>query len=257
MRLLITLSILLLGLVFPLGSQAQYASYDTHSRPVSLTVVDRATGESLEQYFGAGTKWVAGEPGHPYTLRLQNHSNERVLAVVSVDGVNVISGKTASADQAGYVLLPFQTMDITGWRKSYSTVASFVFSSPRASYAARTGRPGDLGVLGVAVFRERERPPMRYPHPQAPRTMSKSSSEAVAQDRSPSLGTGHGDRETSWAQSTTFVRRTTSPAQVLAVRYETWDALVARGIIRIRPRSPYDEGPNPFPGDQFVPDPGW
>ena len=81
-----------------------------------------------------------------------------MLAVVSVDGVNVVSGKTASIDQGGYVLNPYQTVDITGWRKSYSSVAALVFSSPYDSYAARTGRPGNVGVIGVAVFRELRRP---------------------------------------------------------------------------------------------------
>ena len=36
--------------------------------------------------------------------------------------------------------------------------AAFYFSDPGDSYASRTGRPDDLGVIGVALFRERERP---------------------------------------------------------------------------------------------------
>src|ERR1035437_2501749 len=34
-------------------------------------------------------------------------------------------------------------------------VAAFVFANEAESYAARTGRPDNVGVVGVAVFREK------------------------------------------------------------------------------------------------------
>jgi hypothetical protein len=37
-------------------------------------------------------------------------------------------------------------------------VAQFVFTALPDSYAARTGRPGNVGVIGVAVYRERAVP---------------------------------------------------------------------------------------------------
>ncbi|EFK95560.1 conserved hypothetical protein, partial [sediment metagenome] len=46
-------------------------------------------------------------------------------------------------------------MTVQGWRKDLNRTAAFYFSDPQASYAARTGRPDDLGVIGVALFRER------------------------------------------------------------------------------------------------------
>jgi hypothetical protein len=100
---------------------------------------------------------VAGERGHRYAVRLYNDSPRRVLVVLSVDGVNAISGEDADPSQTGYVLNPGQRADITGWRKSQDEVAQFVFSSPSGSYASRTGRPDNIGVVGVAVFEEARR----------------------------------------------------------------------------------------------------
>ena len=81
---------------------------------------------------------------------------------MSVDGVNVLTGETAAYGQRGYVLDPYETYDVTGWRKSNAEVAAFNFASLSASYAARTGRPGDVGVIGVAVFKEKSEPPPSY-----------------------------------------------------------------------------------------------
>jgi hypothetical protein len=82
-------------------------------------------------------------------------SSARVLAVVSVDGVNVITGEDADPDQSGYVIEPDATVDIQGWRKDFERTAAFYFTDVGDAYASRTGRPGNLGVIGIAAFRER------------------------------------------------------------------------------------------------------
>jgi len=124
------------------------------SRLVQVDVVDRDVGQTLHVWRDHGRPVVAGRPGDRYALRLVNNSGERVLAVVAIDGVNVISGETAAVSQRGYVLEPWQRTEVNGWRKSDSEVAAFEFTSLADSYAARTGRPQDVGVIGVAVFRE-------------------------------------------------------------------------------------------------------
>jgi len=137
------------------------------ARPlVDLSVVDRDTGATLPTYSHYGKRYVPGEPGHRYALHLYNHTGERVLVVLSVDGVNAVSGQTAGTNQAGYVLGPWENAEIAGWRKSYSDIAQFVFTSVDDSYAARTGRPDNVGVIGMAVFREKQYPV--YPQPYAP-----------------------------------------------------------------------------------------
>ncbi len=123
-------------------------------RLVQVDVLDRDGGEVLHVYRDHGRPVVAGRPGARYALRLANNSGERVLAVVAIDGINVVSGETASVEQRGYVLEPWQGTSITGWRKSNDEVAAFEFTALSDSYAARTGRPLDVGVIGVAVFRE-------------------------------------------------------------------------------------------------------
>jgi hypothetical protein len=90
-----------------------------------------------------GELYVAGEPGHEYEIRLRSREHGRVLAVTSVDGVNVVSGETAATSQGGYVL--------DGWRKNLDEVAAFYFTRLRNSYAARTGRPDHVGVIGIAA----------------------------------------------------------------------------------------------------------
>ena len=126
---------------------------------VDVQVVDRSTGETLPMYWHHGRWWVPGKPGSRYAITLANRSGGRALTVLSVDGVNVVSGESAAHDQVGYVIANGQYAQITGWRKDMSRVAAFEFTALADSYAARTGRPDNVGVIGVAVFRERPRPP--------------------------------------------------------------------------------------------------
>jgi len=130
---------------------------------VDLQVVDRSRGDVLSTWRHRGTSWVAGRPGDRYALRLSNRTGGRVLVVLSVDGVNVVSGETAATGQTGYVLGPWASAEITGWRKSYSEAAAFYFTALPDSYAARTDRPDNVGVIGAAVFRERVVPPVARP----------------------------------------------------------------------------------------------
>ena len=272
------LSTLLLALACAIPPAACAGRPWSSASLVELEVVDRDSGRVLHTYRHAGQRWVAGEPGHRYTVRLRNRSGQRVLAVLSVDGINAIDGRSAEPGQAGYVLGPWQALEINGWRKSLDAVAQFVFDDPAASYAARTGRPANIGVIGVAVFRERG----SYPFPSAPIGQARRAAEgagaaaapapapadAARSERraggfaepssSPSLGTGHGAIEGSQAYYTGFEREA-APAQLSELRYDTRAALLARGIA-VEPPDYHGaylqarERPRAFPG-AFVPDP--
>ncbi|CAN7202912.1 hypothetical protein LJR168_000610 [Pseudoxanthomonas sp. LjRoot168] len=244
----------------------------SHARPlVDVSVVDRDTGESLARYPHRGELWVAGMPGHRYSVRLANTTGERVLVVLSVDGINAVTGQTANPSQAGYVLEPWQTTEINGWRKSMDDVAQFVFTDLGDSYAARTGRQRNVGVIGVAAFREA--PAYRYPQyeppPIARGTMSKQaeaeaaapvvSSRSIVADeysRQQSIGTGHGGREWAPTSRTGFERATRQPEQVSELRYDEHRRLVAMGILPRHRQGPIwrDDAPRAFPGG-FVADP--
>jgi hypothetical protein len=136
---------------------------------VDVQIVDRDRHEPLSTWRHRGATWVAGRPGDRYAVRLTNRSPGRVLVVLSVDGVNAVSGDTAAVGQTGYVLAPWQSAEITGWRKSFSEAAAFYFTALPDSYAARTDRPENVGVIGAAVFRERVAQPLQRPfEPQPP-----------------------------------------------------------------------------------------
>jgi len=255
---------------------------------VDLAVVDRDTGETLRTYAHQGKVYVAGVPGHRYSVRMNNRTGGRVLTVLSVDGVNAITGQTASPNQSGYVLSPWESAEISGWRKSDNEIAQFNFTSLPDSYASRTGRPANVGVIGVAVFTERaywrerenelsrnEAPPppaspsvdgiagrMQTPAPAADAAKSaaqpmpaeaqadkRASAGALAKDER--LGTGHGAREYSHIDTTTFERATSWPAEQVAIYYDSYRNLVAQGIVA-RPIARQD--PQPFPNG-YVPDP--
>jgi hypothetical protein len=232
---------------------------------VDLAVINRATGQRVPVHHHQGRTYVAGTPGERYAVYVANRTAARLLTVVSVDGINAVTGETASADQNGYVLGPHQSYEIAGWRKSTSEVAAFYFTQLPDSYAARTDRPENVGVIGVAVFRE-YRPPRPAVLPQ-PRPYARSDSaareaessapgESTAEARAPRrqerIGTGHGERERSDVVYTHFRRATSVPSETIAIYYDTRANLVARGII---PGTAPVSTPHPFPGERFVPDP--
>jgi hypothetical protein len=261
--------------VFALAGCASTAS--AHQRVAALEVFDRGTGQVLETYRKDGRQFVPGRPGARYAVRLRNLTSARVLVVLSIDGVNVISGETADWRQVGYVLDPGRSYDINGWRKSNTEVAAFEFAPLERSYAAQTGRPGNVGVIGMAAFRERVVAPpaaavIAAPsEPLAARAENRAADAlgATAQAAAPApageksaaadaagsrLGTGHGQREWSVSRRTSFERATSSPEQVIQLEYDSHERLVAAGVIP----DPYAYvRPQPFPSNQtgFVPDP--
>jgi hypothetical protein len=256
-----------------------------------VSIIDRDNGAVLSPHFYRGEYWVAGRPGARYAIEIRNRLGERLLAVTSVDGVNVISGATAGWDQTGYVFSPGERYQIMGWRKTDAEVADFTFTDSPNSYAERTGRPANVGVIGVAVFRERQplpayAPPMigqssgqpeaRRVDESAPASPSESRAKAATDQAQtlPSmpapmplaglraaapaakLGTGHGEREYSYVNHTEFSRMQTQPNEVIRIHYDSLDNLLAMGIVK-RPR-PMPPAANPFPaspGQTYVPDP--
>ncbi len=232
---------------------------------VDVSITDRNTGESLEVYRHHGRLYVAGTPGDRYAVSLRNKSGGRVLTVISVDGVNALNGQTAATSQSGYVLSPLQTAEIAGWRKSMEEVAAFYFTSVADSYAGRTDRPKNVGVIGVAVYREAE----PLPVPQAALSAGQGSDSGLerrmAEKASPApsrgeaqmkkaenrLGTGHGERISAPTQYTEFSRSSEAPAEIVTIYYNSRANLLAQGII---PRPHGHSVPQAFPGG-FVPDP--
>jgi hypothetical protein len=268
-------------------------STDVQGRDVSISLIERSSGQAMALYQWRGQHIAAGNEGSPYAVRLTNRTGRRVMVVLAVDGINVLSGQNAAArsTDGGYVLGPWETADIAGWRKSLSHVAQFYFTNPENSYAGRTDRENQVGVIGAAVFEERQwRPlPRRYPEiypmdksrseqgaqppppamsgapmaksagraapmmaPSAP-SMSSANGSGASDEAARELGTGHGANEWSPVGQTQFNARSQYPAETLRIDYDTPQALERRGI-HVRGRAGGGMEPDAFPGG-FVPDP--
>ena len=242
----------------------RFVGYQVQGRKVDVEVVSDQAG-SLPFFYRSGRHYVPGEHNERYSIRLTNRTGQRVLAVVSVDGVNVISGQNASINQTGYVLDPWQTSSIEGWRKSRYDVARFYFTARNNSYASQTGRSGNEGIIGVAVFDEKRRYPT-YPQPyprgrneDAVPISAPAASERTMSKSAPQLGTGHGEREYSYSQQTNFERQPRA-SEIITIEYDTWSNLQRRNVVPTSYRyDRYDrygrDERNPFPNDGYVPDP--
>lgn len=286
------LTVLTLGLV----SAAATAGARSPHRPLpeppqrGITLVD-AFGNSLPSFYHEGHTFVLGEPGERYTVRVDNPTGERVEAVVSVDGRDAISGRVADyRAQRGYIVPPYGSVTVDGFRQSLSAVAAFRFANPEDSYSARMGTPENVGIVGVALFSERKRKappqpvaraPSRRPRwdderdsasarredARAPRSRGSAppapakgaaeprgrASAGAPRDSVDNLGTEYGETRESNATEVPFERASARPMRVLSVRYDDADGLSARGI-DVRPRwsRRTPEEPEAFPNSRFA-----
>ncbi len=223
------------------------------------------TNQMMDVYYHNGKHYLAGNFGDTYAIQICNKSRynpQRQLYVVSVDGLNVISGEQAGFNQKGYVVSPDKPCaTIKGWRKNMKEEAQFVLTNPSNSYSARINEGTDnLGVIGIAVFPEKQEEivnQMAAPIPGAVmeqqdagatiRNKSLSSSEP-SMAKAEKLGTGHGEKVWSTATNTQFTRASDQPSQVLTFYYDSYQNLIDKGIIP-------QKNPRPFPQEGFAKDP--
>ncbi len=99
--------------------------------------------------------FVIGQEGQRYSIVMTNRTNHRFEAVASVDGLDVVNGQVGDLHNRGYVLMPYATVEVDGFRQSHEAVAAFRFSRVADSYAAQTTGDRHVGVIGVAFFSER------------------------------------------------------------------------------------------------------
>jgi len=128
--------------------------FDVLGGAVSVRLLD-ASGRALPAFDVASRDYVVGENGQSYSIEVQNHTSERLEAVATVDGLDVVDGEPGAFAKRGYVINAFDTLLIDGFRRSMETVATFRFGSVRDSYAAKKGKARNVGVIGVAFFHER------------------------------------------------------------------------------------------------------
>ncbi len=229
-------------------------------------------GEELSIYKVEGRNYLLGRMGREYQIWVANRTEARIEVVISVDGRDVISGRSANyVEDRGYVLSPGEEIRVEGFRKSLREVAAFEFSSVEESYGARMGDELSVGVIGLAVFDEDERGDHDRPVPiasgddprdyeesempssrPAPSSQGKSvAMEPMDDQATPRLGTKYGDEKSSQAEIVPFRRRDPDrPLGLMALYYDDREGLERMGVVFPEDPSVNDfcSGPNPFPG---------
>lgn len=270
------LSLLLLSLA--LGTASVACAHSRSSYDVELL----CSGSPCQEVSWHGTRWVVGEWGERYTVRVTNRTDRWTEAVVTVDGRDVLNGSLGSTSNRGYLVEPWGSIEIDGWRISTQEVAAFRFTSKSDSYAGRVDGGRNAGIVGVAFFPEQRRktvrrvapPPTPWPErygyesggarddeaasADAPAASEKSAAGATARPwREPrqaqNLGTQYGERRWSAVSEVSFTRANpNSPSAVLTIRYDDRSGLSSKGVPLPPPR--YVEPPY-YHEDRFVPPP--
>ena len=116
-------------------------------------------GRAFREYSHQGMSFIEARHGSNYTVKIKNDNSYKVMAVLSVDGLDVITGKPAEDANKGYIIDAYSNVEIKGYRISDENSAAFIFSEKGKSYVAKgTGSARNSGVIGVRVFREKEKP---------------------------------------------------------------------------------------------------
>jgi hypothetical protein len=200
-------AIVIAGVPAPARAASTGLGYDVQ------VVVD---GVPLTEYAHDGRTWVEGRLGARYALRVRNETASRVEVVATVDGLDALDGHAGDwSRKRGYVLGPWQTYDIEGFRLDLGRVAAFRFSRVADSYAAKTGDARNVGVIGVAFFPERPRP-VAIPRPAyvAPPMMEQGLRGAAAGDGRGYLGAQGGPADDRAAPGTSAMPAPAAKAEV-------------------------------------------
>jgi hypothetical protein len=183
-------------------------------------------------------KFLEAKKGENYGIVIRNMTAERIGVVVAVDGRNIISGKRSDlrSTEDMYLVNSYDQGRYEGWRTDKDTVHKFYFTDPGDSYSIRTFNDASaMGVIAVAVYREKERPQPRdemRKQESAPATPSAGSAERSKSlsARDEAAGTGFGERQHSPTVRVAFEPEST-PVQKTLVKYEWREVLCRKGIL--------------------------
>lgn len=112
-------------------------------------------------------EWIALSAGENYQLQVASPFSTAVKAVVCVDGLNVMTGKTTQDVTAapGVVLVPGEAVTIPGWRVGKEEWASFEVNGRDRSYADSQHQPasecGRIDIHYIAGFTATPTPMVR------------------------------------------------------------------------------------------------
>lgn len=130
--------------------------------PIEVKVIGE-NGRPMSIYRDRQGQYILpASEGMRYALHITNNDKTRSFEVITtVDGIDVLNGKTGSYQNSGYLVRPGKQLEIEGFRKSSNQVAAFRFAAPEASYVNQNmqGNERNIGVIGVAIFEAREELP--------------------------------------------------------------------------------------------------
>jgi hypothetical protein len=119
-------------------------------------------GRPITEYFHEAQNFIEGREGTEFEIQVRNKTGNRIMAVVSVDGLSVTEGTAAGPDSSGYVINAYQTITIPGWKLTGDQAAKFTFGSKSSSYVAQaSGDASNAGVIGLMLWSEKK-PEVRY-----------------------------------------------------------------------------------------------
>jgi len=262
------LSAIALGGAAPVFARSPYGASGGVGSLVSVSLeVDGRATPLYPAPDGSGRYYLEAWRGARYAVRLANRTGERLGVLLTVDGLNAISGERSPAGPRSpgrmYVLYRWDDTVVQGWRTSLEDVRQFTFVDEERSYAMRSGKAGrHLGWIEVEVYRELR--PVARPWPYWPyrpdgrpddgepreegrrEPKAKDDSASAARDgiaeRAPAPpataapsypGTGWGPRAEDPVRVVSFDPEP-APAERITLRYEYASALRALGIL---PRS--------------------
>ena len=142
------------------SGERPYVARETsvYQGPLAVNVRIQGRTTPLFQASNRPDRWyLEARQGGKYEVVVRNTSGDRIGFVIAVDGLNAINGLRShlGADEPMYVLDPYASATIKGWRKDLGNVSRFVFVDEERSYAARTDQAnGDLGWIRVIAFHE-------------------------------------------------------------------------------------------------------
>jgi len=228
-------------------------------RDVEIEIVDDSGREFLQHPVRGNNNretlraYVEAERGENYAIRVRNHSGHRIGLVIAVDGRNILSGEKShlARSERKYILNPDESSVYQGWRTSRSRVHRFYFTDAADSYAEAFGDRTAMGVIAVAVYREKVRrhePLELKPHSDTPqpRLGRRGSAHGTESDAS-RPGTGFGESEWSPSRRVAF-QPEEHPSMQRFLKYEWRKTLCRKGVISCH---------RPHPRNRFWPDDEW
>ena len=117
-------------------------------------------GNRCKQYYHQGKTFIEAKNGSEYVIEIKNNHYKRVLAVGSVDSLNVLTGKTATINDSGYIVDAYAAEKIKGFRFSDEEWAMFRFGykfyGNTYAQSKEDGSEKNCGIIGMKFFYEKE-----------------------------------------------------------------------------------------------------